>query len=148
MPVLNVTGKFPWVQTVKDDGTAPVYLPEQTLALELIRALSVMVVMVVNAADNSSLTVQEVITVVNTFHPWSSNTPDLWIDLQPGNGGLTGVASIRNRRQEIRDGLRKEIAAFFTGRPTVAVPQIDIEVRPLGGSGYSLKPDGEAQATW
>jgi hypothetical protein len=53
------------------------------------------------------------------------------------------------RRNAIRDRLYQKILEYFNRDLGVYdAPAIDVEVRPLEGSGYSLDQFGKIQMTW
>lgn len=96
MPVNMVTGTKDWVpfgSTIRP--VAEIGQPK--IAHDFIKASAQMVADAINEVDGCQLTTKEVITVVNTFHPWSDNVPEgICIDLQPGakdaSWGMRSVA--------------------------------------------------------
>jgi hypothetical protein len=149
MPVLNVTGAEDWVMRADIIRRAN---PNDFKTKEFLKALPAMAVAAINQVDDSGLEVEEVITVVGTFHPWSSNTPDMWVDLVCGTmphaegDTIPTYEQQEKRRDDIYALLDASIDEWWEG--TDPRPQIDVEVRPLQGSGGSRDIKGELFARW
>lgn len=149
MPVLNVTGTEAWV--MRADIVRRSHLNDFKTK-EFITVLPTMVVDAINQVDGSELTVAEVVTVVGTFHPWSTNTPGLWVDVQCGamphaEGEPTPTREQeKKRRDDIYVLLDASVDEWWEGQDVR--PSIDVEVRPLSGSGGSRDPEGDLIACW
>lgn len=149
MPVLNVTGTEDWVMRADIIRRSH---PNDFKTKEFLKELPAMAVDAINQVDGSELTTDEVITVVNTFHPWCSNVPGMWVDLQCGakphaeGDPIPTFEQQEKRRADIYALLDASIDEWWEG--TDPRPQIDVEVRPLQGSGGSRDIKGELFARW
>ena len=149
MPVLNVTGSEEWVMRADIVRRTN---PNDHKTKEFLKALPTMAVTAINQVDGSELTTDEVITVVDTFHPWCSNVPGMWVDLQCGamphveGGPAPTCEQQEKRRDDIYALLDVSVDEWWEDQP--ARPQVDVEVRPLQGSGGSRDIKGELIARW
>lgn len=149
MPVLNVTGTEDWVMRADIIRRAN---PNDFKTKEFLKALPAMAVDAINQVDGSELTTDEVITVVNTFHPWCSNVPGMWVDLQCGamphaeGDPIPTFEQQEKRRADIYALLDASIDEWWEDEPVR--PQVDVDVRPIQSSGGSRDIKGELFARW
>lgn len=152
MPVNMVTGTEEWIPFGPALRKGAAEIGKRKLAHDLIKALPQMIADAVNKVDGCELTDKEVITVVNTFHPWSNNVPGIWIDVQPGTKDKSWAEN-KERRDAIRGLLQHSIWHYLGSLESIAtqavpLPALDIEVRPLSGSGVSTDNTGTVVQSW
>jgi hypothetical protein len=150
MPDIFVTADQDWLPTEKQLSvwTGPTRAKQHSIAKELIQEfLPLTVAAIINLVDGltdeAKLTDSQVLVIPQHFHPWAHNPPEIWIDVQCGNGP-SGV-DVRERRAQIVTLLHPLIQVFFEDHEVT--PLYDVECRPLSSSGVSVV-NGEVAASW
>lgn len=138
MPDVFLWATPEWLPTIAEARQLPPGFPpaEWSVTSKLVDMLPRTVAAVVGNADNEDLMEYEVVVIPQSFHPWSVNTPDIWIDIQCGARPDLAVDAQRIRRATIVDGVLAAVKELFEEQGVS--PVYDVECRPITATGISI----------
>jgi hypothetical protein len=143
MPIMNVHGQSNWLPTNEQlESEGLILTPEFQLVHNLLTQLPEWAAKCINEYDeHQAVKPEQVMVVPHVFHAWGQNLPGIWLDLQPDD--VDDTAQNREaRRWSISAKLKERVKTFLRDNSAVKAPSLDIECRPLSGSGISLDNAG------
>jgi len=149
MPVLNALATSAWLPDNEQLRQAEYRMDARHhLMFNLLGELPEFAAASVNEVDEYlAVKPEQVIVVPHVFHAWGKNLPSVWLDFQPDEVGSDARAR-EIRRWHIMANLKDRVTKWLKSNNAVNAPELDVECRPLSGSGMTVDSFGHSLQDW